>query len=133
MDANTPSQTKAVLIVIAVFIIGFVAGGFAINLFHRVGGYNAAAESAQATHDRHFQELKEKVNLTKDQEEKIRAIVDHTYAEYKQIGQEVDPKINAARQACRDKIRSVLTPEQLPRFEEMVREHDRERALKDQQ
>jgi hypothetical protein len=132
MESKAPSQGKAILVVVAVFVIGFVAGALSINLFQRVTGYGSS-QSTETPHDRHFKELKEKLNLTKDQQDTIRGIVDHTYNEYQQIGQEVDPKINAARQACRDRIRAVLTPEQLPKFEEMVREHDRERAMKSDQ
>jgi hypothetical protein len=128
MESN-PSQAKARLIVLAVFVIGFVAGALSINLFQRITGAGVT-QSAESPKDRHFKELKERLHLTQDQETQISAIVNHTYTEYNQISQEVDPKINAARQSCRDKIRAVLTPQQLPTFEEMVREHDRERAMK---
>lgn len=128
MESN-PSQAKARLIVLAVFVIGFAAGALSINLFQRITGAGVA-QSAESPRDRHFKELKERLHLTKDQETQISAIVNHTYTEYNQISQEVDPKINAARQSCRDKIRAVLTKEQLPTFEDMVQEHDRERAMK---
>lgn len=132
MEGKTPSQAKARLIVLGVFVIGFVAGALSINLFQRVTGYGMA-QSTQSPQGRHFKELKQRLNLTKEQEEQITAIVNHTYTEYKQISQEVDPKINAARQSCRDKIRALLTPEQIPKFEEMTAEHDRERAMKSDQ
>ncbi|HUK89430.1 MAG TPA: hypothetical protein VLZ81_03445 [Blastocatellia bacterium] len=131
MESKVPSQAKARLIVVAVFVIGFVAGALSINLFQKVTGYGMT--QSESPQDRHFKELKQRLNMTKDQEEKIRAIVDHTYTEYKAIGQEVEPKINDARQACRDRVRAVLTPEQLPKFEEFVHERDRERAMKSDQ
>ena len=33
MDSNTNSQTKARVIVVSVFVIGFVAGALALNLY----------------------------------------------------------------------------------------------------
>ena len=38
-----------------------------------------------------------------------------------------EPRFNAVRQESRDRIRELLTPEQLPKYEEMVQKHDKMR------
>ena len=38
-----------------------------------------------------------------------------------------ESRFNAVRQESRDRIRALLTPEQLPKYEEMVENHDKMR------
>lgn len=38
-----------------------------------------------------------------------------------------EPRFNSVRQESRDRIRALLTPEQLPKYEQMVEEHDKMR------
>jgi hypothetical protein len=132
MGSKTPGQARARLIIVSVFVIGFVAGALSINLFERVTGFGAPSQENPPDH--YFKKLKQTLNLDQNQQDQIKAIIFNTYNEYQEIGKEVDPKLNVARQNCRDKIRAVLTTDQLPKFEEMVRQHDRERQMKaDQQ
>ena len=49
MDSNTNSQTKARVIVVSVFVIGFVAGALALNLYQRLtSSSNGSARAARA-------------------------------------------------------------------------------------
>jgi hypothetical protein len=132
MESKTPGQARARLIIVSVFVIGFVAGALSINLFERVTGFGAPApENPQ---DHYFKKLKQTLDLNQDQQDRIKVIISNTYDEYQEIGKSVDPKLNVARQNCRDKIRAVLSADQLPKFEDMVKQHDRERQMKaDQQ
>jgi hypothetical protein len=38
-----------------------------------------------------------------------------------------EPRMNAVREESSNRIRALLTPEQLPKYEEMVNKHDRAR------
>jgi Spy/CpxP family protein refolding chaperone len=78
--------------------------------------------------------MDEKVGLTSDQQEQIKKILDETSDKYREIRKDVDPvlkpfepRFNAVRQESRDRIRALLTPEQLPKYEQMVQEHDKMR------
>lgn len=136
MESRTSNQTKARLFVLAVFVIAFAAGALTMNLYHR------ASSTPDPKHgkgpgrgrDQIIEKWNQNLNLTTDQQEKIRGILGETFEEYKKIREEVEPKINeykprfdAARQRGREKIREVLTEEQLPKFEVMIQEHDRQR------
>jgi hypothetical protein len=78
--------------------------------------------------------MSERLSLDADQRNQVGAILKDTFAQYDAIKQEaepcfqqVKPRFDAVRQAGREKIRALLTEEQMPKFEQMVREQDAER------
>jgi len=133
MESNSNSQSKARLIVVSVFVIGFAAGALALNLYQNLNGSNKKDPRRGGT-EFLIGKMNEEVGLTSDQQEKIRKILDETSEKYKQIRVEIDPlvkpfepRFNAVRQESRDRIRALLTSEQLPKYEEMVQKHDKMR------
>jgi Spy/CpxP family protein refolding chaperone len=134
MDSRTSNQTKARLLVLAVFVIGFAAGALSMNLYQSAGGpeKNGHTKVRGGNPPDHIvKKMTERLNLTPEQQESIRTILSETFEQYNAIREEINPKIrprfDAARQQGRDRMRAVLTPEQLPIFEEMVKEQDRQR------
>jgi hypothetical protein len=139
MNSKTSNQTKARLIVLSIFVIGFAAGALSMNLYQRS---TSDAEKEKRRTERGQPQLRvtrimtEKLNLTEDQQEKIKVILGETFEQYDAIRaemlepkmKEIRPRFEAARQQGRERIRALLTQEQLPKFEEMVEEQDRERA-----
>jgi len=67
------------------------------------------------------------LNLTPDQQTQVQAIMNETRAHYAELHQKLDPEYEQVRQQGRDHIRQVLTPEQRPKFEELLRQMDEER------
>jgi len=133
MDSKSSSQSKARLIVVSVFVIGFAAGALALNLYQSLNGSNKKDPRRGGT-EFLIGKMNEVVGLSSDQQEKIRKILDETSDKYKQIRVEIDPlvkpfepRFNAVRQESRDRIRTLLTAEQLPKYEKMVEEHDKAR------
>ncbi|HKY06311.1 MAG TPA: periplasmic heavy metal sensor [Blastocatellia bacterium] len=135
MDSRNASQTKARFLVLAVFLIGVAAGALSMNLYQRAANPPAEANADSARPQDHIlRKLKERLELSEDQQHRITAILDDTFNKYRELRQEMEPQIKdykprfeAARQQGRERMRAVLTPEQLPVFEEMVREQDRKR------
>jgi len=133
MESNRNSQSKARLIVVSVFVIGFAAGALALNLYQSLNGSNKKDLRRGGT-EFLIGKMNEEVGLRSDQQENIRKILDETSDKYKQIRVEIDPlvkpfepRFNAVRQESRDRIRALLAPEQLPKYEEMVAKHDKMR------
>jgi len=133
MESSTNSRSKARLIVVSVFVIGFAAGALSLNLYQQMtssnnkGGPRGGAEFL-------IKRMNEEVGLASDQQEQIKKILDETGEKYREIRKEMDPAIknfeprfNTVRQESRDRIRALLTPEQLPKYEEMVQKHDKMR------
>lgn len=133
MESKATSQNKARLIVLVVFVIGFTAGALSLNLYQRMNGPAPEAEN-QRPQDHIIKKMRQTLDLTGQQESQIKAILDETFENYGNIRQEMEPQIkefkprfDAVRQQSRDRIRALLTAEQLPKFEEMVQKQDAQR------
>src|SRR5215213_9818140 len=135
MESRSPSQSKARLIVLAVFVIGFTAGALSMNLYQRSSGPEAyQAESDDRPQQQIVRRMNQRLGLTSEQQNSISRILDETFDHYNEIRKEIEPRIkdfkprfDEERQKSRDRIRALLTPEQLPKFEEMVKENDLKR------
>ncbi len=131
MESSSNSQSKARFIVVSVFVIGFAAGALSLNLYERLTS-SSRKEGPRGGAEFLIKRMKEEVGLNSDQQEQIRKILDETNEKYRELRKELDPSIkpfearfNAVRDESRDRIRSLLTPEQLPKYEEMVAKRDR--------
>jgi len=125
MDANQGNR-KALLLVFVLFVLGIALGS--------VGTYvvttRVLAARPQATLGRnsdHMAMFTRDLNLTPDQQNQIQAILNDTRAHYAALHQKLDPEYEEVRHQGRVRIRQALTPEQLPKFEELLRQMDEER------
>jgi len=133
MESRSSSKTKARLIVLVVFVIGFAAGALALNLYQRLT--SSSSEAAEPRGNAYIiNKIDEKVSLSADQEEKIKAILEERNKKFGEIRKEMEPlvkpfepRFDALRQEARDRIRAVLTEKQLPGYEELLRQADSDR------
>ena len=125
MESNGLNRTKARLVIVAIFLFGFAGGALSMNLYTRA----TATTKVENVPPRHyfFETLNQKCNLSPDQQAQIRGICDDTFNKFRDIGKQVEPQMNQARQEGRDRIRAILTKDQLPKFEELVSEMDKKR------
>ena len=123
---NNQSSRKAYLIVFVLFILGIALGSVGTYL---VTTRVQAARPASAA-DRgptHMAMFTRDLNLTPEQQTQVQAIMNDTRAHYAELHQKLDPEYEQVRQQSREHIRQVLTPEQRPKFEELLRQMDEER------
>ena len=133
MESKSNSQSKARVIVVSVFVIGFAAGALALNLYQQLTASKGKDGPRNGT-EVLIRRMNEKVGLSSDQQDQIKKILDETNDKYREIRKDLEPRIkdfeprfNAVRQESRDRIRGLLTSEQLPKYEQMVTEHDKMR------
>ncbi|MDA2913708.1 hypothetical protein MYX77_07085 [Acidobacteriia bacterium AH_259_A11_L15] len=116
---------RAVVYLLLVFLLGFAGGGLAsywaakAGWFHRFG---AGGERGP------LKWLTRELDLTPEQQEQLKPILDKTGQEYFLLYEKVRPEFEQVRQQTREKIRALLTPEQRARFEELVREMEEKEA-----
>jgi Spy/CpxP family protein refolding chaperone len=131
MDANQGSR-KAVLLVLLVFVLGIGLGSVGTYVVttrvHAARGQQPARNPAQT-----MAMFTRDLNLNPDQQKQIETILSQTRARYAEIHSQADPEYERARQAGREKIRQVLTPEQEPKFEDLLRRIDEERRIRKSQ
>lgn len=133
MESKTNSQSKARLIVVSVFIIGFAAGALALNLYQNLSRSSSNNMPRNGT-EFLLKRMNDKVGLSSEQQEQIKKILDETNDKYKDLRGEMEPRIkdfeprfNSVRQESRDRIRALLSADQLPKYEQMVQDHDKMR------
>src|SRR3954464_13623841 len=113
------TRRKILLAVLLVFALGCVTGAAldsAYRLQARGGGHGGPGREKED-----FSEsMRHDLNLSNEQATQIRAIVDETRDEYRQLRTEVRPRYDALRQKARARIRALLTPEQQQKFDAMT-------------
>lgn len=126
MDANQGSR-KAVLLVFVLFVLGIALGSMGTYMVTlRVQAarpqatlvHNPAHTMAMYTRD---------LNLNVDQQVQIQAILNGMRAGYAALHEKLDTEYESVRQQGRERIRQILTPEQRPKFEDLLRQIDEDR------
>ena len=126
MDANQSSR-KAVLLVLLLFVLGIALGS--VGTYLVTMRVQAARPAAGLVHDpAHTMAMYTRdLNLNTDQQTQIQAILNDMRAGYAALHEKLDPEYESVRQQGRDRIRQILTPEQRPKFEDLLRQIDEDR------
>ena len=121
---------KAIVAVISVFVLGLVMGGLAtyawVGITHGDGGKRNTPQDVVAR-------LNPLLDLTPAQQEQILAILTDTKGQFDATYGTIRPQMDAIRQQGRRSIRAILTPEQLPKFEEHLRQLDEQRKQREKE
>ena len=121
--SETTAKQRAAVWVAVVFLLGAALGGVVGYIFaHRAVSANMTVTVSQRRAQR-VEELTRMAHLTPDQRQQLEGILSDLHAQYKTLDDERDD----ARQKSRSKIRGILTPDQIPGFEEFLRKIDEER------
>jgi len=125
MDDNRGSR-KAVVLVFVVFVLGIALGALGTYVVTtRV--LAARPQSASRTPANTVAMFTRDLNLNPDQQKQIQAILSDTRARYAALHDKLDPEYEQVRQEGRERVREVLTPDQRPKFEDLLRRMDEDR------
>ena len=125
MDINQGNR-KAVLLVFVLFLLGIALGSvgtYVVTTRVQAARPQAAPHGPAQTMAMFTRDL----NLTPDQQTQIQAIINDTRAHYAALHERLDPEYEQVRHQGRERIRQILTPEQRPKFEELLRQMDERR------
>lgn len=134
MTPRAMTRLKIWLVVLGVFVLGGITGA-ALDSVYRLkasGGERVGGVRAPHDKERMFDRMKSELNLTDQQAEAVRGILDQTRNEFRTLRNQVQPQYDALRQQTRTKIRALLTPEQQQKFDARVAEHDAHRNETDE-
>jgi hypothetical protein len=125
---------KAATLVFCVFLTGAVVGGLAVHVFgDRIWSTRASTNANTIPNQEELlQQLSQQLDLTPEQRSQIKSIMDQTLSDWLHVFLTVDPQLAQLRQQGRQRIRGVLTPDQLPKYEVFMRHLDEQRAKAEQ-
>jgi len=119
---------KAALWVGAVFLLGAALGGvLGYSYEHHLVSAASAPLPEPARRAHRVEQLTQALSLTSAQSQQVDSILQQWHTEVKTIHDQSDAQIEQIRQKRRDQIRTILTPEQKPKFEEFLKDIDQQK------
>jgi hypothetical protein len=126
---NPNIRKKAAIWLALVFVLGTATGGvFGYSLARR--SYAATKTVAPSEAERRAKKLADMtqaIGLTSEQAQKAEGIIKNAQSEIRGIRDKSDADVDVVRMRTRDEMRSYLTAEQKPKFEQYVQKLDEER------
>jgi len=84
--------------------------------------------NARPSHADFLAEFTQRLDLTPMQQEQVKSIAEETSAQWRAVYAPADRKREEIRDQSRIRLRAVMTPEQLPKFEQLMSEMDAQRV-----
>lgn len=116
MDSNSKNKWQVRLAVVSIFVIGFIAGALAMNIYRdrsRASGLEMRGR---------FEQVLERLNLTPEQKSQVRAIFDDSRAQLMEVRKQSEPRFREVRRQTEDRLQAVLTPEQWEQYKQIMSE-----------
>ena len=117
METSAKNKWQIRLAVIVIFVIGFIAGALAVN-FYLARKWSSSASMRGGRFERVFNQL----DLTPDQQQKVKAIFEDTRRQLTDIRQESEPRFREVRRQTDERLQAVLTPAQWEQFQKITSE-----------
>ena len=124
------SRTKdeAAILTLIVFVLGVLLGVLGNHVWGaRVWGHQPPPLSHQIAND-----LAQELQLSANQQKQLSAILDDTRAQIRAAYAPADAIREQLRQQGRARVRAILTPDQLPKFEDFMHCIDEQRKKRDE-
>lgn len=97
--------------VVAIFVLGFVAGMLALHVYGRW--------AHRRPPENRFDQMATRLQLNDDQKTKVQQIFSDTRQQLQNMRKESEPRVNEIRQQADQSLQQVLTPDQWQKFQQM--------------
>jgi Spy/CpxP family protein refolding chaperone len=105
------------------FALGVIIGGCGVYYFAwYTGHWHRGFNKERVVHH-----LQKELNLSPSQIQQVNQIFDDAGNKYRDMQNKTAPQFEAIRQETRDRIRQILNPEQISKFDQLVRHADERR------
>jgi len=116
------SRLSIALYVGLIFACGVVLGVFGHSLYAVTTV--KSSPKPEDVRKKTLAEMQARMKLTDDQVAKINSIYDDTRARFHEVHEKYRPQLDAITKDQRDRVRSVLSPDQISEYEKMLKERD---------
>jgi len=121
-QVNEMKQWKIIISVVLIFGLGALSGTIVTYRIYRQQMENIIRDEPKAMRELMVQRLNSKLHLDAAQMEQIRTIAKETHAEMKSVRKKIRPEIEEVLSRSQAKIRAILRPEQLEKYDQILLE-----------
>ncbi len=111
-------KSKTLIFILLSFVLGAVGGGYF------GASYFTPKRGSRPSHSNVRKEFVERLKLTGDQPARVDSILELNRKKFGEIRKEYDGVFRLQRDSLRRGIRSILTPEQNPLYDQYIKEMD---------
>jgi Spy/CpxP family protein refolding chaperone len=120
------STRKAMLLLLATFVGGALAGGAAVAVAER-GDVRLRKSHRHHDSDDHIEFMTRRLELTPAQRDSVQAILGRYKPKMDSIWRQLGPRFETIKDSISNDIRRQLTPEQQTRYTRMIERFEQER------
>lgn len=102
------------LAVLAIFLLGFIAGALVFSAYYIWSG-----SYRNLSKENKYQQILNQLDLSEQQRVEVEKIMSETREEIQALRKENEPKIKEIRNRTSEKLQKVLTPEQWEKFQRL--------------
>jgi hypothetical protein len=107
-----------------VFVSGGVVGALGYRMYSPPSARSEQHVNPEVWRRQYLDELRTRVNLTAEQLQKVNVIMDETDSSFNQMHERHHQDFEKIKEEHRAKLRAILTPDQLPKYEQFRTERD---------
>jgi hypothetical protein len=123
---------KAIVSIMVVFLLGAMAGAIVVHTSYRQRMDNIIKGEPGAMREFIVQRLNKELNLDPGQLEQLRTIIKETHAEMKNLRRQIRPQTEEVLARSQERVRSILRPDQLEKYERIIAERRKKRENREQ-
>ncbi len=133
---TTRTRREAALLVFVVFLLGLLVGGVGNHYWGQSvwgGRQDRRAHMGPPSRARIIDDFTRELQLTPQQQTQLGTIIDETRAQWAEQHRLIHQKDESIREQAHARIRAMLTPEQVPKFDAFMQRLDEQHKKEEAQ
>ena len=110
MENSNKKKWQLRLVIVLIFVLGFVAGALAMNGYRRW--------RREPPRQERFAKLLDSLQLNDDQKKQAHEVLDDTRTQLAAVRHDSEPRVAEIRKQADERLQKIMTPEQWSRFQQ---------------